>query len=878
MRRVGLIIAALVLTGGVARAQRTGVGEAQADTERCKKLVEDSEYAKAEQACLQALRKDAGYVDAWKLYLPTLIAEHKEDKAIAEAERAETTLGITDASVLAYHGAAILSAAARPAVDPKTQQPNKWAKQQARALPYLERSVALDSNQPVAQALLCTYWTTEPQYMDRSQASCQAALRTQPNNADLLDSQAWIYYNHKSYADAQTAAEQVLRTKPIKAQMEMKAKIVIGLSQADRGDCAGARRTLEPIQKYARNGGWVIDRGLTVCAQTQQEADRYSAEYMRGAANDPRGPLSHAIAYRHLSDKKRGGDASLLGGALSDLARAKQLANQLADAKRKREIVRDATRARAEILSQLGRYAEAEDEWKPIYEEEGAGNPDTVLGYGVASRKALHLKVAQRVLEQGVKRNPDNSAIKFELGRTLVEALDLTAGIKDMESALSAEEGKDLARKNEFVNVLTRVGVDMATKGGKPKEAEVLLEKAVKYDATSVLANRDLGLVRLQQHKYAEAIGPLQVWKQKMGGKDRDSNLILGRALAGVGKRDEAIKAYEASRDAAKGATLPTAEVLLELVPLYLQAGKSDEAVRAIELARDNVQATENLPTNTQNAQQNQQNAAAARIAKNLDPVIRRNRALAYMMHGYESVQKKNADAGVADLQKALEGGLEGKEKANATCALALGLLGSNKAGQAVQSFQAAQKMGGCDFKAPYDKLGLDYWIAYARYREGTPAGLNDALKVFAKTQPKATGDMVDKIKEMTFTAYLKLMAEEYARGNTAGSMAALKNAQKAAVGVKDDVRKRDLQHNLAVLDLASGKTAQAKQQLEQLGARPPEALVNLGLIYEKQGDIQRALQLWQQSGRGGKVREWIDATRRFLGVGGGGAGGGGAP
>jgi len=230
----------------------------------------------------------------------------------------------------------------------------------------------------------------------------------------------------------------------------------------------------------------------------------------------------------------------------------------------------------------------------------------------------------------------------------------------------------------------------------------------------------------------------------------------------------------------------------------------------------------------------------------------------------------------VADLQKALEGGLDGREKNNATCALALGYLGTNKATQAVQSFQAAQKMGGCDFKAPYDKLGFDYWIAYARYREGTPAGLNDALKVFAKTQSKATGEMADRFREMTFTAYMKLMAEEYARGNNGAAMAALKNAQKAAATVKgDDVHKRDLQHNLAVLDLASGKTAQAKQQLEQLGARPPEALVNLGLIYERQGDIQRALQLWQQSGRGGKVREWIDATRRFLGVGASGAGGG---
>jgi tetratricopeptide (TPR) repeat protein len=469
----GVVILALALTsGGIARAQRPGKNPAQADTERCQHLLEDAAYEKAEQACAQALQIDAGYVAAWRLYLPALITLHKEEKAIAEAERAETTLRINDASVFAYHGAAILSASARPAVDPITQQPNSWTKQHRRALPYLERSVALDPNQPVAQALLCTYWTTEPQYMDRSQAWCQAALRTQPNNADLLDSLAWIYYNHKRYADAQTAAEQVLRTKPIKAQMEMKAKIIIGLSQADRGDCAGARRTLEPIQKYARNGGWVIDRGLTLCAQTQEEADEHGLEYMRGAPNDPRGPLSHAIAYRNLSAKKRGSDAILLGGALSDLSRAKQLAGQLADAQKKREIVRDATRARAEILSQLNRYAEAEDEWKPIYEQDGANNLDAVLGYGIAARKAGHFKVAQKVFEQGSKKNPENAAVKFELGCTLVEAGELARGVKIMEAALSMEAGKDPALTNELGSVpgnelkaIVVIGLSQAARG-----------------------------------------------------------------------------------------------------------------------------------------------------------------------------------------------------------------------------------------------------------------------------------------------------------------------------------------------------------------------------------------------------------------------------
>ena len=233
MRRGWLIIVALLTWNGAARAQRTGVGDAQAQTQRCRDLFEDGDYAKAEQACVAALRRDASYVEAWKLYLTTLIIERKEEKAIDEATRAEETLAIRDASVFALHGAAILQAVNRPAVDPKTQQPNKWAKQSARALPYLERAGALNREE----------------------------------STNLLVSLAWIHYNHKHYPDAQTIAEQVLRLRP-NFQNSLRAKLVIGLSQAQRGDCVSARRILEPLQKEPGDHS-LVDRGLALCAPPQ---------------------------------------------------------------------------------------------------------------------------------------------------------------------------------------------------------------------------------------------------------------------------------------------------------------------------------------------------------------------------------------------------------------------------------------------------------------------------------------------------------------------------------------------------------------------------------------------------------------------------------
>jgi tetratricopeptide (TPR) repeat protein len=52
------------------------------------------------------------------------------------------------------------------------------------------------------------------------------------------------------------------------------------------------------------------------------------------------------------------------------------------------------------------------------------------------------------------------------------------------------------------------------------------------------------------------------------------------------------------------------------------------------------------------------------------------------------------------------------------------------------------------------------------------------------------------------------------------------------------------LTHNLAVLDLLAGRRKQARAAFEQIGDRLPEALVNLGLIADGEGEHERAYRL----------------------------------
>jgi len=98
----------------------------------------------------------------------------------------------------------------------------------------------------------------------------------------------------------------------------------------------------------------------------------------------------------------------------------------------------------------------------------------------------------------------------------------------------------------------------------------------------------------------------------------------------------------------------------------------------------------------------------------------------------------------------------------------------------------------------------------------------------------------------------------------------ALRAAQKVGARTSDD-DDAILQHNLAIADLADGK-AGSEKVLERLGSRPPEALVNLGILSDRRGEARKALDLYRRAlergARTPKLREWIDTKDRLLGPG----------
>jgi predicted Zn-dependent protease len=117
----------------------------------------------------------------------------------------------------------------------------------------------------------------------------------------------------------------------------------------------------------------------------------------------------------------------------------------------------------------------------------------------------------------------------------------------------------------------------LAFRQQRPAEAERLAAEVLAADPKSVLAAHVLGSALLMQHRPAEAIAPLRT--AAWGGDDPANETLLARALAGAGRREEALD--ELRRATARRPPYPLA--FLELGEQLGGLGRLEEAVAAFE-------------------------------------------------------------------------------------------------------------------------------------------------------------------------------------------------------------------------------------------------------------------------------------------------------
>ena len=204
-----------------------------------------------------------------------------------------------------------------------------------------------------------------------------------------------------------------------------------------------------------------------------------------------------------------------------------------------------------------------------------------------------------------------------------------------------------------------------------------------------------------------------------------------------------------------------------------------------------------------------------------------------------ELVGKKVADRAVTDLNRAVErlDFMKKDERAQVHCALAFALLSSGKANEAAKEFTAAAQAGGCQFKAASDRLGIDFFQAYARYRDGSIGNVRDALKLFTKLAGKASGALGATMKDLAAhgARAVRRRALQPRRCPRRGRRA---QGGEGARGPRRLARAQPRGHRPR-----RRPRAQAERALEALGGRPAEALMNLGIYYDRQGDPKKALE-----------------------------------
>jgi tetratricopeptide (TPR) repeat protein len=438
----------------------------------------------------------------------------------------------------------------------------------------------------------------------------------------------------------------------------------------------------------------------------------------------------------------------------------------------------------------------------------------------------------------------DNVSLLLLAGDAYYTSNDL--GVARGKYAKAHELNKtDNRAKSGLVDTIVRQAYAKFSRDDVPGARKLLME-GFAIDADSTIVNFNLGVIALDEGNNTDAVKYLTV-RYKKTPNDLITNRLLGKAYLSLGQKDKAVEHYEKAEAEAKNPqtrnNILLAEIYTEWAPLIIAAGKADEAVEKLELA-DQFSANQPFQKATQ-----------------------QNLQRAYFRRGYERWRQRRAAEAVADFEGALRypANLTKNEEEVFTFALGLAYLSAGQEGKATPIFARFSKQGQLGFlKSPWDKIGADFFMAYAFYREGTAASRRNAANTFEKLVPKASGAISVKLKELLRSSWEYVAYDAWTRGSLNEAQAALAKADNfAAPGAK-----RTIDHNQAVLSMGKNRAA-AESTFERLGDSPPEALVNLGVMKDQSGDAKRAYDLWVQArakgARFGKLDEWIDAKKRIF-------------
>jgi tetratricopeptide (TPR) repeat protein len=677
---------------------------------------------------------------------------------------------------------------------------------------------------------------------DKTAAHYEAYLRNRPSDLSGGDGLVRVklgfaYLHLGKFAESERTLDDALRSAGNDANIAANAR---------KGLCA------------AYSGGRNYDRALTVCEKVLDDK--------RALRGDPSPYYNIGVAYLNrdrLDEAMRSADTFLgarpreaKGFVLRGLVYMKR--NRLADAEVQLNQAEQLAPTDVEVARALGRLFLREKRAAKAVEKlqrAVAGRPSDAETVALLAEAYLADGQGQNAATQAeralkIPGQEKNVRLMGLAGEGYYVAGDLAKARDTLQRAMATAKSQSLPNdahvRTLLVDTINRQAAVRFNADDFVTSEKLLLE-ARDIDPESTRTSFNLGLVAVQKGETDKAIKYLSAMLARTP-NELLANRVIARAYLAQGNEAKAAEHYAraATEATARRNLAVLAEINTEWAPLLLKGGKVDEAVDRLEQA-----------------------AQSAR-GQDFERATKRNLALAYFRRGYDRLRARRGADAVDDLENSVRdpGLLQGNEADTFTFALGLAYLDAGQQSRASAIFQSLAQKGkaGLPFlKPPFDAVGADFFAAYTMYRDPNPASRAKATTALEKLASRTSGALAAKVRDVLRSNWESVAYDAFTRGQVREADAALKKA--GTLGTAE--RRVSVEHNQTVLDIDRNPAA-AKGALARLTDRIPEALVNLGILADREGDAKGAFDYWSQAknrgARSPKLDEWIDTKRRLFG------------
>jgi tetratricopeptide (TPR) repeat protein len=590
---------------------------------------------------------------------------------------------------------------------------------------------------------------------------------------------------------------------------DVRAKLGVAWATAAT-DCRKARPLLGELRPIARTFPeiWLVDGRCALALGDTAAALDLGRRYLDESATVS--AAGHALV----------GEAEAARGDLPAARTALRQARKLEPGTRRWSV------RLANVLRRAGEHREALEELEEVgAPAEPALDADwwaelalTLIAKGDAAGAATRLEPVIGALS-------GHAPAQAAYGEALARTGKIEAAVAPLETA---EKLDSTARSRRWLAYALGVLGTRALADDDAAAAEAQLARATALAPTADLW-KNLGVARLALG--TDAVVALD--KAIAERPDPATYALLGRAR-GATDPGKARAAFAKALELARGSVL--VDVAIDAAAFELAAGEPGAAVEALERAVGAAKAAGDAV-----GKRHAEALLAARHAAGLAAL----RAGA----GQKAVEHLAAAAAVAD-SHALR------------CDLAVASVVAGDRVEALRRLKAVEKKA-CPFPAPADTQAVPILIALVEGREGKSA---KALARLRALEARASG--ATKALAATAVRVVALEAADaaYRDGKLGQARKLLGEARKAAGKVGAD----EVAHNLAVIELAQGDVTAAIAALEK--SRVPEALVNLGIAYDRQGKAAEALDAWRRARKAGvrfaPLADWIAAKEQVYGEG----------